>query len=140
MTLPVNLKILGRQNYEGQEPDIIELMTEGTLEHTGDTWTITYEESDLTGLNGVTTTFRVEPEGVTLNRAGGLQSKMVFRLNQRHESLYQLEFGALMICVCARKIRHDLTEAGGTVDLTYTIEIEDSAAGTVDYHLEVTPA
>ena len=136
----VNLRIRGKQSYEGQEPEVIELLTEGTMEHVGDTWVITYEESDLTGLSGVTTTFCIGPRGITLKRTGRLQSQMIFRLNQRHESLYQLDIGALMICVCARKIRYDLTgETGGTVDLVYTIEIEESAAGTVDYHLDIIP-
>lgn len=42
-----------------------------------------------------------------------------------------------MITVCANKIRSSLTEDGGTVDLVYGIEIEQTAAGQVDYHLDV---
>lgn len=135
--IPVQLRIEGRQYYDGQEPDVIELVTEGTLEHEKNVWVITYEESDLTGLAGVTTAFRVGPRGVALKRTGRLQSQMIFREGVRHESLYQMEFGALMIAVQAQKIQTDLTEAGGTVDITYTIEIENAASGTVEYHLDV---
>jgi len=135
--IPVQLRIEGRQYYDGQEPDVIELVTEGTLEHEKNVWVITYEESDLTGLAGVTTAFRVGPRGVALKRTGRLQSQMIFREGVRHESLYQMEFGALMIAVQAQKIHTDLTEAGGTVDITYTIEIENAASGTVEYHLDV---
>ena len=138
--IPVMLSIVGRQSYVGQDPDAIELVTEGTMELQGDVWQISYEESDLTGLEGVTTTFRVSPRGVTLRRTGKLQSQMIFQEGKRHESLYQLDFGALMITVCARQIRYSLSEnEAGTVDLVYGIEIEGSAAGTVDYHLDVTP-
>ena len=42
-------------------------------------WDISYEESAMTGLEGVTTTFRVEPGKVVLSRTGTLQSKMVFQ-------------------------------------------------------------
>lgn len=135
--IPVKLSIEGRQYYDGQEPDVIELVTEGTLEHEKNVWVITYEESDLTGLAGVTTAFRVGPRGVALKRTGRLQSQMIFREGVRHESLYQMEFGALMIAVQAQKIHADLTEAGGTVDITYSIEIENAASGTVEYHLDV---
>ena len=135
--IPVQLRIEGRQYYDGQEPDVIELVTEGTLEHEKNVWVITYEESDLTGLAGVTTAFRVGPRGVALKRTGRLQSQMIFREGVRHESLYQMEFGALMIAVQAQKIHTDLTEAGGTVDITYTIEIENAASGTVEYHLDI---
>lgn len=135
--IPVKLSIQGRQYYDGQEPDVIELVTDGTLEHEKNVWVITYEESDLTGLAGVTTAFRIGPRGVALKRTGRLQSQMIFREGVRHESLYQMEFGTLMIAVQAQKIQTDLTEAGGTVDITYTIEIENAASGTVEYHLDV---
>ena len=133
----VMLSILGRQSYLGQEPDTIELVTEGTLEDRGNAWFLSYEESDLTGMGGVTTTFIVEPDKVTLKRSGRLNSQMVFQEGTVHESLYQMEFGAMMITVCASKVSFDLTEEGGTVDLIYRIEIEQSAAGTILYHLDV---
>ena len=46
----VLLSIRGRQNYQGQDPDVIEMVTEGTLELRPDGWEISYEESELTGL------------------------------------------------------------------------------------------
>ena len=86
----VMLNICGRQAYADQEPDVIELTTEGTMELRDGGWDISYVESELTGLSGVTTTFRVEPEQVILTRTGKLHSQMVFRLGQTHESLYQM--------------------------------------------------
>ena len=135
----VLLSIVGRQSYPGQEPDTIELVTAGTVERLPDGWELSYLESDLTGLDGVKTTFRVEQGKITLTREGRLRSQMVFQEGVRHESLYQMEFGALMMVVCAKKIVHDLSEHGGTVDLVYSIEIEHAMAGTVDYHLDVKP-
>lgn len=134
----VVLSICGKQNYGDQEPDVIELVTDGILEYRNDGWDITYEESDLTGLAGVTTTFRVEPKKITLTRTGRLQSQMVFQEGVFHESLYQMEFGAMLITVCASKIESDLSSSGGSVDLVYGIDIEQTAAGIVDYHLQVT--
>jgi hypothetical protein len=48
-----------------------------------------------------------------------------------------MDFGALMITVCANKVRYDITEAGGTIDLAYAIEIEQTAAGYITYHLDI---
>ena len=137
MKQKVMLSIRGRQTYLDQEPDIIELVTEGTMEKQGDAWQLCYEESDLTGLEGVTTTFRIEPKIITLTRTGRLNSQMVFQEGVFHNSLYQMEFGALMITVCASRIKAELTEKGGVVDLVYGIEIEQSTAGVIDYHLEI---
>ena len=131
------LNLRGTQTYDGQEPDVIELVTEGTMEFYDGGWNISYEESDLTGLAGVTTTFRVEPDRVILERTGNLRSRMVFQKDVPHDSLYQMSFGTLMLTVCAKHLFFDIVPDGGVVDLLYTIEIENNAAGTVDYHLEI---
>lgn len=137
MKQPAVLRLCGKQYYPGQEPEVIELVTDGTIEFVNGGWDICYEESDLTGLAGVTTTFRVEPGKVTLRRAGKLRSEMVFQEGVSHDSLYQMDFGALMITVCAKQIEASITARGGTVDLVYSIEIEHGNAGLVEYHLEV---
>lgn len=135
----VLLCLRGRQAYPGQEPDIIELTTEGVLERCGDGWILQYEESNLTGLEGVTTVFQVMPDKITLSRTGKLNSQMIFEEGVFHDSLYQMEFGALQITVCATKVRANISADGGTVDLVYRIEIEQTTAGTIDYHLEIKP-
>lgn len=137
MKQKVMLSVQGKQSYMGQEPDRIELVTEGEMEYRDGGWDISYEESDLTGMKGVTTTFRVEPEKITLIRSGALRSQMVFSKDLVHESLYSMDFGALLIRVCATHLFFDLTPDGGIIDLVYTIEIENAQAGVVDYHLNI---
>ena len=95
MKQTVLLSITGRQVYLNQEPEIIELVTEGIMYPEGDGWNLCYEESALTGLEGVTTTFHTEPDKITLTRTGKLNSQMVFQVGVQHDSLYQLDFGAL---------------------------------------------
>lgn len=137
MSIPVILSIEGRQTYVGQDPDVIRLDTEGTMEFRDGGWDITYEESELTGLAGVSTTFRVEPEKVSLVRTGKLTSTMVFQEGVSHDSLYRMEFGALMISVKATRVFFDIVEDGGSIDLVYNIVIENTEAGVVDYHLDI---
>ena len=140
MKQKVMLTIRGCQHYEEQEPEVIELVTEGTLERRENGWDICYEESELTGLSGVTTVFHIEGDKIVLTRSGRLSSQMVFQEGVFHESLYQAEYGiTLMITVCAGKVDVTLDDKGGTVDLTYAIEIEQTTAGVIDYHLDIQP-
>lgn len=138
MKKKVMLTIRGTQHYEEQEPEAIELITEGTLQKLDNGWELIYQESDLTGLAGVTTSFLLEGEKIVLTRTGKLNSQMVFQKGVLHNSLYEMEFGALMLTVCASSIHYALTEDGGTIDLVYGIEIEQTSAGVIDYHLEIT--
>ena len=137
MKQAVTLMIRGRQQYPEQEPEIIELTTEGTMELRNGGWDITYEESALTGLEGVTTTFRVEQGKVILTRSGKLNSQMVFQQGVTHDSLYQMEFGTLMLTVQATFVFFDIVPDGGTIDLSYNISIENTEAGVIDYHLDI---
>lgn len=137
MKKAVVLSIRGRQSYMGQEPDTIELVTEGTLEAYDGGWKLSYAESDLTGMQGVNTTFSVAGDTVTLERTGKLNSKMVFKEGVSHDSLYKVEFGALMLTVCATRVEASITDEGGTIDLVYNISVEQSAAGVIDYHLDI---
>ena len=137
MKQEVTLSIEGRQTYQDQEPEIIELVTNGTMEFRNGGWDISYEESELTGLAGVTTTFRVEPGKVTLTRKGALNSTMIFQKDVVHESLYQMPFGALMLSVKATHVFFDIVPDGGVIDLCYHINIENTEAGVIDYHLDI---
>ena len=137
MKKSVMLSIRGMQRYPEQDPEVIELVTGGTMEFTNGGWDISYEESALTGLEGVTTTFRVEPDKVILTRTGKLNSRMVFQTGVPHDSLYQMEFGALMLTVEAKYVFFDLIPEGGVIDLLYSISIENTEAGEIDYHLDI---
>ena len=137
MKKTVMLSIEGKQHYPGQEPEVIELVTEGTMEYRRDGWDISYEETALTGLEGVKTTFRVEKGKVTLTRTGSLTSQMIFEEGVAYDSLYQMPFGALMLTVKATRVFFDIVEDGGVIDLSYNITIENSEAGVIDYHLDI---
>ena len=76
--LPVLLSIRGEQYFDDIDPDATELMTDGTLEVTEDGLVLSYEESELTGMEGTTTTFEVCGPRVTLTRSGTVNSQMVF--------------------------------------------------------------
>jgi uncharacterized beta-barrel protein YwiB (DUF1934 family) len=131
------LSIRGQQTYADTDPEVIELVTEGTMEYRNGGWDISYQESALTGLEGVTTTFRVEPDRIILRRTGKLQSEMIFQEGVSHDSLYQMAFGTLMMTVKATFVYFDIVEDGGTIDVSYTIDIENTAAGVIDYHLDI---
>lgn len=137
MKTEVVLSIRGRQQYADQEPEVIELVTEGTMEFKNSGWDVSYEETELTGLVGVTTTFLVEPDKVTLRRTGALKSEMIFQQGVAHDSLYQMPFGTLMLTVKATSVFYDIMPDGGVIDLVYHINIENSEAGVIDYHLDI---
>ena len=137
MKKDVWLTIRSRQQFEGCDEERVNLETAATLYERGGKYYIAYEESELTGLAGVVTTFRVEPGKVMLNREGALNSRMLFQEGVAHDSLYQMEYGTLMITVKATNVFYDIVSDGGSIDLAYQIIIENTEAGMIDYHLDI---
>lgn len=94
MEKDVIISIKGTQKYENADQDVIELVTEGRLEREGGSYTLSYQESELTGLEGTLTTFQIEPERVTLLRVGEYNSQMVFEEGRRHMAMYNTPYGS----------------------------------------------
>ena len=124
MTRPVLISLRGTQAYGREAPETIELLTRGTLTGRNGKFALSYEETELTGNQGVTTTFLIlNPGRVVLNRTGALQSKMVFVEGVKDESFYDLGFGSLLIGVYAHQIQVDLTENGGRLFIEHGMGI-----------------
>lgn len=141
MDKSVIISIRGTQNYEDTEPDCIELVTEGRLADFGDGgYTLSYQESELTGLGGTLTTFQVESDCITLMRMGEVNSQMVFQLGRRHFSMYETPYGALSVGVNTKKMKSTLGELGGDIDIDYAIEIDHAVAGENVFHINVKEA
>ena len=88
MEKEVVISIKGMQQYEGALPDAVELVTAGRLARDGTGYTLSYQESELTGLDGTLTTIQVDGEQVTLMRVGEFNSQLVFQEGRRHLSVY----------------------------------------------------
>lgn len=137
--MEVLLAITGTQRFGEEEPEVTKLVTEGTLCRDGEIFLLSYAESELTGMEGTTTTFRIEQECVTLLRTGAVESRMVFAQGVEDRSLYDMGFGALMISVCADRVNVSIDENGGTLDVAYQITIEQETVGYIEYHIDARP-
>ena len=135
----VLLSIGGTHAAWGEEPELVELATAGKLITVANGFDVIYEESELTGMEGTTTTFRIRDNQLRLIRTGTINMDLSFEENVRHESLYDIGEGALLVQVSAHKIDIQLTENGGFFDLDYTIDVEGAPLGTIQYHIEVKP-
>lgn len=137
MEQAVILSIRGQQIFVGEEPEVTELVTEGVLSRSGAGYTLRYQESELTGLEGTQTTFQIEDGRVTLLREGQVNSQMVFQEGRRHLSLYDTPYGSLSIGIDTRRMKVNLGETGGNIEINYAIEIDHAVAGENLFQIHV---
>ena len=134
----VIISIKGKQIYAECIPDEIELVTAGTMERDGQGGcTITYQESELTGLEGTTTRVCIDGGRVTLLREGNTNPLMVGEEGRRHLSMYETPYGALSIGINTRRMRSTVDEAGGDLEIDYAIEIDNLVAGQNLFRMNV---
>ena len=140
MEKDVVISIKGMQQYEDADPDTIELVTAGRLQKEGESYTLSYQESEVTGLEGTLTTFQIEKDRITLMRVGEVNSQMVFEEGRRHLSMYDTPYGALSIGVNTRRLLADLNDQGGDIEIDYAIEIDHAIAGRNIFQIKVKEA
>ena len=130
----VVISITGVQ--QGQNgPQAIELVTQGQYGVERDKVCLSYQETELTGMDGTETTFTVLPKRVELERKGGINAQMVFQEGQKHFFLYETPFGAATMGINTNRVQCRLNEHGGYMQIDYTVDMENSVVGRNRFHI-----
>ena len=131
------IHIKGTQQVDGQDPDVTELTTRGTLTRTADGWDLCYDETEATGLKGTKTTVHVAKNRIVLERTGANASMLVLEKNRRHHSNYATPYGLIDLGSYANRLEYDLSENGGTLEFAYTLGFNGSINSAHVVHITV---
>ena len=126
-TKKVLISIKGLPVFSSNDDDAFELMTDGEYMQDGGISTFSYVESELTGNDGLLTTFDVEQDRVVLRRGDGLSGDMIFSENQKHHFLYDTPFGSIMLGIDTHSITKSMSDDGGNLEIRYDIEVDNVA-------------
>jgi len=85
---------------------------------------ITYKESALTGMEGTTTLFKIEPGRVSVVRTGSIEAKQVFVAGEKYAFPYITAFGTFEMAVIPWVVEACLQEGEGRINLEYDLEID----------------
>ena len=113
----------GTVDQQGEQ-ERIQLKTRGSFLRRGNSFFITYEETETTGYAGCTTTVKVagDESRVAMLRFGPASSQLIIEKGVRHVCHYETGVGALTLGVAADEIRCQLTDAGGQAFFSYTLD------------------
>lgn len=137
MKKDVLVAISSTQQFEGCPEEQIDLVTCASLYQRQGKYYISYEESELTGLDGTRTTIKIDAaqKAVTMIRAGTYPSNMQFVEGQRQVGLYQTDYGAMTVATRASRVASTIGEYGGALVIDYIIEVDNAVTGT--HHFEI---
>ncbi len=119
----VLLNIKGTQR-EGDSNECIELTTEGRLSKKPEGLLIEYDESELTGIEGCTTTLVLKDNCVTMERKGTLSMQMEFAPGRVFNSNLSTPYGTINLHVFASRVESELKESEGRLCLEYELSMD----------------
>lgn len=126
MKKDVFIQIRGIQRVD-DEKDVTELFTKGNFYRRNNNYYITYSESAATGFDGSKTTLKIEgSDRITLMRSGQVRSHLVVQSGERNIGMYGTEAGDMVIGVNTRCIDSKLTDDGGDLYFSYSLDINSS--------------
>jgi uncharacterized beta-barrel protein YwiB (DUF1934 family) len=136
----VIISVKGTRIDLNNEANMTELITEGRYYKQDNAYYVTYNESEVTGLEGTVTTLKLADGVVTLMRTGTVNSHFVFKEGHRHFSHYETEYGNFTISVYADAVDIRLDDSGGEIRVGYQMEIDNNKSGVSDFHMFIREA
>ena len=118
-------------------PDSMELVTAGQYGQDEKETLLTWQESELTGMEGTKTSLRVQRDGVVLSREGKLNTRMEFEEGKKRYFLYETPFGSATMGLNTRRIVNRLGRHGGEIEIDYSVDIDQTVVGRNRFFIRV---
>lgn len=134
------INIKGEMEQDG-ELDTVDLLTRGSFIHKNGSYFISYQETEATGYEGNVTTVKVENGGkVSMLRFGTMPSQIIIEPGRRHVCHYDSGYGVMNLGVAADEIENHLSEAGGDLIFSYTLDSGEVQISHNKVHITVQEA
>ena len=105
---PVKINIVSEQWTAGETSDPIKLMSMGTLiqDTRSNEWTVVYDESEATGMEGTQTSLRVTKEGnVHFVRSGNVQVNVLFEAGNHFKTQMETPYGLFDVSILTNDVQ-----------------------------------
>lgn len=138
----IMLKIIGKQITSEQEENVLEFITEGKFYRKGSSVYLLYKESEVSGMEGCTTSLKVKGDTVKMRRYGEsvpLDTVIEFEKGKRFEGYYDTPFGAVEMEVLTNEVENCLQgDLGkGTLKIDYHISLRGLTEGRSKLDIEI---
>ncbi len=124
---------------EDPEPQILDINSLGAYTDDGDRISISYDESEATGMEGSNTTIsflKSDPLIVSMTRTGLVSATLVFEEGKRYHCIYKTPFMPFEICIRTVKVEN-LILTTGTLSLDYIVEIRGAKAERTKFSCKI---
>lgn len=117
--------------------EVIEVVTPGKF-HLGESeFKAVYEESEISGMDGTTTTLVIKDDALILEREGSTTTRMEFKKGEEVVSLYNTPYGMMNINISTKELDIDMDDDGGVVYTKYILGLEGQPGITTELKVKI---
>ena len=117
--------------------EVIEVVTPGKF-HLGESeFKAVYEESEISGMDGTTTTLVIKDDVLVLEREGSTSTRMEFKKGEDVISLYNTPYGMMNINISTKELDIDMDEDGGVIYTKYVLGLEGQPGITTELKVKI---
>ncbi len=124
-------------SFEEGEEQQMEFTTDGYYFYEDEVGCLSYEETEVTGLEGTRTSLFVMPDQVVVDREGTVTSRMVFKEGLKSAFQYATPFGNANMGINTRRITRNMDGSGGSVEIDYVVDMEHVVASRNKFSITV---
>jgi len=117
------ISVVSKQSDSEDDGESIEVVTPGKFYKEDNCYYAVYEETEISGMAGTTTTLKIDTEKFTLIRTGTTNTEMNFKKYVRDLTLYNTPHGALDLMVDTKELKMNVDNNGGDVFIDYDMII-----------------
>ncbi|HEX3017664.1 MAG TPA: DUF1934 domain-containing protein [Caproicibacter sp.] len=135
------ISIKGRQKIDGEVGEV-ELTTLGSYVKRGKSRYIVYQEYAEDDNNTPRTSIlKIDGSSrLTLMRKGGDNTRLILENGKRHLCQYDTGYGNMMIGIFTSKMDSELDDAGGSLNVSYTLDINSTLSSMNELFITVKEA
>ena len=120
-----------------EDGDVIEVVSPGKYIKMDSGYKAVYEETEISGMEGTTTTLIIKDKEVLLEREGTTSTKMLFNEKEPSVSLYNTPYGMMEITINTKKLNVEVNDNGGNIKIDYDMAIAGQEVLTTSLSLNV---
>ncbi|URZ03721.1 YwiB family protein [Clostridium felsineum] len=114
--------IISISSKQGKD-EPISVVTPGDFYKKNNCYYATYKETEISGMEGTTTTLKIKDDKCSILRQGSTSTKMEFEKDKDNYSIYSTPYGTMELKISTKNIDINVNDDGGDVNIRYDLSI-----------------
>lgn len=129
------ISVFSGENENDAQP--ISVTTPGEFYERNNCYYAIYKETEISGMEGTTTTLKIKPDKFSILRKGTTSTKMEFEKGKKAFSLYNTPYGTLELEINTKDLQIAINDKGGKVCVKYELNISRQAHQLTNLEVEI---